>query len=74
MSRFSSLRALQIGAAIGRQLDAATQCPTCGKKTLLANTNLTGAYRNATPETPTLATHCACPGGPAEHLRPELVR
>lgn len=61
-----SMRALQ------QRLAELTKCATCGKSTQVANV---GGYRQAfRGERVTLESHCACPGGPAEHLARQLTQ
>lgn len=48
------------------QLSEALRCPTCGKRSSVANT--AGYRQRFAAERVTLETHCSCLGGPAEHL------
>lgn len=51
-----------------RNLTSALACPHCHKQRAVANVNVFRRRVAPKPEPITLERHCACPGGPAEHL------
>jgi hypothetical protein len=54
--------------ALGREIQEATRCVTCGKCRVVLNTS--GYRRTFVGETVTVESHCSCVGGPAHHLLP----
>jgi hypothetical protein len=56
--------------ALGREIQEATRCTTCGKCRVVLNTS--GYRRTFVGETVTVKSHCSCPGGPAEPLLEQI--